>query len=102
MTAWRRGAPRTRSRACWKATVSGWSRERDNCRQQGIASSTLDNYRRRYDPKPTRFARVKVPAQASEPGTAFALVLRNGCRIESAWNFRDADLSRLIRVAEAE
>jgi hypothetical protein len=72
------------------------------CRQQGIATSTLDNYRRRYDPKPTRFARVKVSAQASEPGTAFALVLRNGRRIESAWNFRDADLTRLIRVAEAE
>jgi hypothetical protein len=29
-------------------------------------------------------------------------VLRNGRRIESAWNFRDADLVRLIRVAEAE
>jgi hypothetical protein len=28
-------------------------------------------------------------------------VLRNGRRIESTWNFRDADLTRLIRVAEA-
>src|SRR5215470_14388304 len=72
------------------------------CRQQGIATSTLDNYRRRYDPKPARFAKVKVTGQASEPGAAFALVLRNGRRIESAWNFRDADLTRLIRVAEAE
>ena len=72
------------------------------CRQQGIATSTLDNYRRRYDPKPRRFARVKVTARACEPGSAFALVLRNGRRIESAWNFRDADLVRLIRVAEAE
>ena len=26
----------------------------------------------------------------------------NGRRIESAWNFRDADLARLIRVAEGE
>jgi hypothetical protein len=72
------------------------------CRQQGIPTSTLDCYRRRYDPKPARFARVKITAQASEPVTAFALVLRNGRRIESAWNFRDADLTRLIRVAEAE
>jgi hypothetical protein len=29
-------------------------------------------------------------------------VLRNGRRIESSWNFRDVDLTRLIRVAEAE
>jgi hypothetical protein len=36
------------------------------CHQQGVATSTLDNYRRRYDGKPTRFARVKITAQASE------------------------------------
>jgi hypothetical protein len=89
-----------------QSLLEGYSRRTvtraDYCRQQGIATSTLDNYRRRYDPKPTRFARVKVTGRASEPGTAFALVLRNGRRIESAWNFRDADLTRLIRVAEAE
>jgi len=45
---------------------------------------------------------VKITRQPSEPATAFALVLRNGRRIESTWNFRDADLARLIRVAEAE
>jgi len=72
------------------------------CRQNGIASSTLDYHRRRHDSKPTRFARVKIRAKGSEPCTAFALVLRNGRRIESTWNFRDADLTRLIRVAEAE
>jgi hypothetical protein len=33
---------------------------------------------------------------------AFTLVLRNGRRIQSAWGYRDADLARLIRVAEAE
>ena len=69
------------------------------CRQQGLATSTLDYYRRRYDPKSARFARVKITAQAS---AAFVLVLRNGRRIETTWNFRDADLTRLIRVAEAE
>jgi hypothetical protein len=72
------------------------------CRQNGIATSTLDYHRRRHDPKPARFARVKIAAQASEPCTAFALVLRNGRRIESGWNFRDTDLTRLIRVAEVE
>jgi hypothetical protein len=89
-----------------QSLLEGYSRRTvtraEYCRQQGIATSTLDNYRRRYDPKPTRFARVKVTGQASEPGTAFALVLRNRRRIESAWNFRDADLTRLIRIAEAE
>jgi hypothetical protein len=69
------------------------------CRQQGIGTSALDYYRRRYEPK-ARFARVKV--QPSEPASVFALVLGNGRRIESTWNFRDADLARLIRVAEAE
>jgi hypothetical protein len=29
-------------------------------------------------------------------------MLRNGRRIEGTWNFRGADLARLIRVAEAE
>jgi|SRR5580704_11155286 hypothetical protein len=72
------------------------------CRQNGISTSTLDYHRRRHDPKPGRFARVKISGQGSEPCTAFALVLRNGRRIESAWNFRDTDLTRLIRVAEAE
>ena len=33
---------------------------------------------------------------------AFVLVLSNGRRIESGWQFHDADLARLIRVAEAE
>jgi hypothetical protein len=71
------------------------------CRQQGIATSTLDYYGRRYGWKPGRFARVKIAAQPREADT-FALVLRNGRRIESSWNFRDTDLARLIRVAEAE
>jgi hypothetical protein len=72
------------------------------CHQHGIATSTLDCSRRRHDPRPRGFAKVKVVAQGSEPSTAFALVLRNGRRIESTWNFRDIDLTRLIRVAEAE
>ena len=71
------------------------------CRQQGITTSTLDYYVRRYRPA-TRLARVKVAPATPEPATVFALVLRNGRRIESAWNFRDADLARLIRVAEAK
>jgi|SRR5208283_769738 len=71
------------------------------CRQQGITDTTLDYYRRRYGQPQAEFAEVKiVPPPAAE--TTFALVLRNGRRIESAWNFRDADLARLIRVVEGE
>jgi hypothetical protein len=35
------------------------------------------------------------------PRPSFVLVLSNGRRIESGWQFQDADLARLIRVAEA-
>lgn len=71
------------------------------CRQQGITDSTLDYYLRRYGRQTARFAKVKLTPSVAEP-TPFALVLRNGRRIESDWNFRDADLARLIRIAEAE
>ena len=72
------------------------------CREQGISLHMLDYYRRRQvaEPRP-RMARVKV---SSSPGNAvgtFVLALRNGRRIETGWNFRDADLARLIRIAEA-
>jgi hypothetical protein len=72
------------------------------CRQQSISTSMLDYYRRREALKARpRLARVKLAGSTDAAG-AFALVLRNGRRIESAWNFREADLSRLIRIAEAE
>lgn len=71
------------------------------CRQQGIPTSTLDYYVNRYGNKTKRFARVKIARQTT-PDASFVLVLRTGRRIESAWNFRDADLARLIRVAEGE
>jgi hypothetical protein len=72
------------------------------CRQQGIADSTLDYYLRRYGRQTAGFAKVKLTPSVAEASTAFALVLRTGRRIEGDWNFRDADLARLIRIAEAE
>ena len=71
------------------------------CRSQGIPVTTLDYYlhRQALQSRP-RLAEVKVTPEASPAGN-FALLLRNGRRIESSWNFRDADLARLIRVAEA-
>ena len=72
------------------------------CRRQGIPVTTLDYYLRRQTLKTRpQLARVKLTAPAAPPAS-FALVLRNGRRIESGWNFRDADLARLIRVAEAQ
>jgi hypothetical protein len=72
------------------------------CRRQDIPVAMLGYYLRRERLKAQpRLARVKLTAQRSEPSGSFALVLRNGRRIESGWNFRDADLARLIRLAEA-
>ena len=70
------------------------------CQQAGIARSTLGRYLRRRSGR-QRLVRVKVDA-AMDPRPSFVLVLSNGRRIESGWQFEDADLARLIRVAEAQ
>jgi hypothetical protein len=44
--------------------------------------------------------RVRLES-APERDRGFVLVLGNGRRIESGWKFGDAELARLIRVAEA-
>jgi len=72
----------------------------DYCRTQGIPVTTLDYYLHR-EAQP-RLAKVTVTAESRELARDFTLVLRNGRRIESAWNFPEADLSRLIRIVEAE
>jgi len=72
------------------------------CSQQGISINVLAYYLQRHAAQiRTRMARVKLASSSSAAGT-FVLLLRNGRRIESAWNFRDTDLARLIRIAEAE
>jgi len=70
------------------------------CRQAGIALSTLGRHLRRHDGTGQRLIRVRV-GSATEPDRGFVLVLGNGRRIESGWRFGDAELARLIRVAEA-
>lgn len=73
------------------------------CRRVGIPVTTLDYYRHRQIRKERpRLARVKLAAPSSDPTATFALVLRNGRRIETNWNFRDADLARLIRIADSQ
>jgi hypothetical protein len=75
----------------------------DYCRRQGIPVTTLDYYLHREALRALpRMAKVTVTAESRELTRDFTLVLRNGCRIESAWNFPEADLSRLIRIVEAE
>lgn len=73
------------------------------CLQQGVSTSTLDYYLHRGTRKARpRLARVKLALPSSGTVEIFAVVLRNGRRIESGWSFRDADLARLIRIAEGE
>ena len=70
------------------------------CQQVGIALSTLGRYLRQRNGR-QRLVRVKLDA-AMESRPSFVLVLSNGRRIESGWQFEDVDLARLIRVAEAQ
>jgi len=69
---------------------------REFCQRHHIAVTTLD-YWRRAQSRPARLVKVKV---ASEPAPGFTLSLANGRRIESGWRFAEAELARLIRVAE--
>ncbi len=77
--------------------ASGLGRK-EFCEQRGVALTTFDYWRRELNGKP-RMMEVKVAA--SEPVGRFALILANGRRIESAWRFTDAELTRLIRVVES-
>jgi hypothetical protein len=43
---------------------------------------------------------VEVGVEQGQPQAGFALVLANGRRIESSWSFGEAELEKLIRVAE--
>jgi len=65
----------------------------------GIAVSTLDYYRRRHT---KQRARDLVPVTVLPGGSAsgFTVTLRNGRRIESAWEFPEALLTRLVQALE--
>jgi len=76
---------------------SGLTR-REFCRRHGIALTTLDYWRRR-NARPPRLVEVEVAP--GEGAGQFTLALVNGRRIESSWGFADAQLARLIRIAES-
>ena len=69
-------------------------------RQADMALSTLGRYLRRNGQRAQRLVRVNVKP-AAELDRGFVLVLSNGRRIESGWKFADAELVRVIRIAEA-
>lgn len=69
------------------------------CREAGLGLSTLDRYLRRAR-KGQRLVRVRLESPRAQ-GQGFTLVLGNGRRIESGWEFNETELGRLIRVAEA-
>ena len=86
---------------------SGLSRH-EYCRQLGIPVTTFDYYRQRAARKAAaqrgsaaKLVKVKVVAPPQQSLGVFTLALRNGRRIESPWNFADAELARLIRIVEA-
>jgi hypothetical protein len=70
------------------------------CRQAGVALSTLGRHLRRHGGTGQQLIRVRM-GSGPEPDQGFVLMLGNGRRIEAGWRFSDAELARLIRVAEA-
>jgi transcriptional regulator with XRE-family HTH domain len=80
--------------------ASGLS-QREFSQQTGIKLSTLGRYVRdeRRSDAPQQLVRVKLEAPV-EPDTGFVLMLSNGRRIASGWEFSEAALAKLIRVAE--
>jgi hypothetical protein len=77
---------------------SGMTR-REYCAKHGMAITTLDYWRRAHRQQKPRLMEVEV--EAARPLTGFVLMLANGRQIESSWSFTEADLKKLIRVAEA-
>jgi hypothetical protein len=80
-------------------------RRREFCQQRGMALTTFDYWRRehavqqRIQGRRPRMVAVKVAN--ADPPPNFALSLANGRRIECSWRFADAELARLIRIAES-
>jgi len=67
-------------------------------KQRGIAVTTLDAWRRKRV-KAVGLVEVNVTSEAN--AGEFRLSLRNGRQIASGWRFAEADLARLIRIAES-
>jgi transposase-like protein len=92
-----------RSKEEIRALVEGFAksgmRRREYCARHGVAMTTLDYWRRAH--RKQKRMLVEVELEQAQPAAGFALVLNNGRRIESSWNFMAADLEKLILAAEA-
>lgn len=82
-------------------------RRLEYCEREGIALPTLDWYRRRVRASrssvnlvPVKVEKTSSPLSGATPD-GFALVLSNGRRIETGWNFDENQLAQLIRIAGA-
>ena len=79
---------------------SGLTR-REFSEQTGIATGTLDSWRRRVRDR-SRIVPVRIAqdgAAAATGGAGFQLNLPNGVRIESGWDFPEQAMARLLRLA---
>ena len=78
------------------------------CRQRGLALSTLGRYRKREERQaPTGSSGLlavevsgRAPAAIAATGSALAVVLRGGRRIEVGRGFDPGALEQLVRVLE--
>ena len=70
------------------------------CASRTMPLTTFDYWRRELAGK-TKPKLVRVEIAREEPGTHFTLSLRNGRKIESLWRCGEAELTRLIRIAES-
>jgi hypothetical protein len=84
--------------------ASGLKR-REFCQQRGIALTTFDYWRRELAVEPRKQEQrprmVAVQVANAELAPHFTLSLANGRRIECSWQFAEAELARLIRIAES-
>ena len=78
--------------------TSGLSR-REYCQQVGIPKTTLDYYLRRGKTKEPRIVPVTIVANKQPSASGFQLLLSNGLRIECGWEFTEAGLKSLLRIA---
>jgi hypothetical protein len=86
---------------------SGLSRQ-EFCRERGVGLSTLDRYRTRRKRQPASGSNallpvevsVRTPTPAVGTGSALAVVLRGGRRIEVGRGFDTRSLEQLVRVLE--
>ena len=83
--------------------ASGMTRKQF-CEMHQLSLTTLESWKRaeRAPAASPQLVAVQVEpdSASSEADRGFTLHLANGRRIESSWKFHDAELSRLIRIAE--